>query len=83
MKDEIPLPGQSIRAKILKHEFFKPMNITEYRLSKAIDVNAQKINDILLKRTGVSRGPAPQRTGVSADMAIRLVKFLGRRQSSG
>jgi plasmid maintenance system antidote protein VapI len=67
----------------LKHEFLKPMNIPEYRLSKAIDVNAQKINDILLKRTGVSRGPVPQRTGVSADMAIRLAKFLGHRQSSG
>ena len=66
-------PGET-----LKHEFLKPMNIIGYRLSKAIDVNAQKINDILLKRTGVSRG-----TGVSADMAIRLVKFLGRRQSSG
>ena len=44
---------------ILKHEFLKPMNITGYRLSKAI-------NDILLKKTGVS-----------ADMAIRLGKFFG------
>jgi antitoxin HigA-1 len=51
---------------ILKHEFLKPMNITGYRLSKAIDVNAQRVNDILLKKTGIS-----------ADMAIRLAKFFG------
>jgi len=51
---------------ILKHEFLKPMNITGYRLSKAINVNAQRVNDILLKKTGVS-----------ADMAIRLGKFFG------
>lgn len=51
---------------ILKHEFLKPMKITGYRLSKAIDVNAQRVNDILLKKTGVS-----------ADMAIRLGKCFG------
>jgi len=51
---------------ILKHEFLEPMNITGYRLSKAIDVNAQRVNDILLKKTGVS-----------ADMAIRLGRFFG------
>ncbi len=51
---------------ILKHEFLKPMNISCYRLSKAINVNAQRVNDILLKKTGVS-----------ADMAIRLGKFFG------
>ena len=51
---------------ILKHEFLKPMNITGYRLSKAIDVNAQRVNDIVLKKTGVS-----------ADMAIRFGRFFG------
>ena len=51
---------------ILKHEFLKPMKISGYRLSKEIDVNAQRVNDILLKKTGVS-----------ADMAIRLGKFFG------
>ena len=51
---------------ILKHEFLKPMKISGYRLSKAINVNAQRVNDILLKKTGIS-----------ADMAIRLAKFFG------
>jgi antitoxin HigA-1 len=51
---------------VLKHEFLKPMKITGYRLAKAINVNAQRVNDILLKKTGVS-----------ADMAIRLGKFFG------
>jgi len=51
---------------ILKHEFLKPMNITGYRLAKAINVNSQRVNDIVLKKTGVS-----------ADMAIRFGKFFG------
>jgi addiction module HigA family antidote len=51
---------------ILNHEFLKPMNISGYRLSKAINVNAQRVNDILLKKTGIS-----------ADMAIRLARFFG------
>jgi len=51
---------------ILKHEFLKPMNITGYRLAKAINVNSQRVNDIVLKKTGVS-----------ADMAIRFGRFFG------
>ena len=53
-------PGEA-----LKLEFLKPMNITGYRLAKAVHVNAQRVNDILLKKTGVS-----------ADMAIRFGKFF-------
>jgi len=51
---------------ILKHEFLKPMNITGYRLAKAINVNSQRVNDIVLKKAGVS-----------ADMAIRFGRFFG------
>jgi antitoxin HigA-1 len=48
---------------ILKQEFLKPMGITGYRLAQALDVNPQNVNDILLKKRGVS-----------ADMAVRLGK---------
>ncbi|HEX6465765.1 MAG TPA: HigA family addiction module antitoxin [Terriglobales bacterium] len=51
---------------ILKQEFLKPMKITGYKLAQALDVNAQRVSDILLKKTGVS-----------ADMAIRLGKAFG------
>jgi addiction module HigA family antidote len=51
---------------ILKHEFLRPMEVTGYRLSKAMDVTPQRVNDILLEKTGVS-----------AEMAIRLGIVLG------
>jgi antitoxin HigA-1 len=50
---------------ILKQEFLKPLGISGYALAKAIGVNAQRVSDIILKKTGIS-----------ADMAIRLGKFF-------
>jgi addiction module HigA family antidote len=51
---------------ILKQEFLRPMGVTGYRLAKALDVNPQAVNDILL-----------QKRGVSAEMALRLGKAFG------
>jgi addiction module HigA family antidote len=51
---------------ILKQEFLKPMGVTGYRLAQALDVNPQTVNDILLKKRGIS-----------AEMAIRLSKVFG------
>jgi antitoxin HigA-1 len=51
---------------ILKKEFLQPMKITGYRLAKALDVNAQRVSDIMLRKTGVS-----------AEMAVLLGKYFG------
>ncbi|HET9182015.1 MAG TPA: HigA family addiction module antitoxin [Candidatus Angelobacter sp.] len=51
---------------ILKQEFLRPMGITGYRLAQALDVNPQAVNDILLKKRGIS-----------AEMAIRLGVVFG------
>lgn len=51
---------------ILKQEFLRPMGATGYRLAKALDVNQQTVNDILLKKRGIS-----------AEMALRLGKVFG------
>jgi addiction module HigA family antidote len=51
---------------ILNEEFLKPMEISGYRLAKALGVNCQTVNDILLRKRGIS-----------ADMALRLGKFFG------
>ena len=50
---------------ILQQEFLKPMNLSGYSLAKALNVTAQRVSDIVLKKTGIS-----------ADMAIRLGKFF-------
>jgi addiction module HigA family antidote len=41
------------------------MGVTGHRLAKALDVNAQSVNDILLKKRGIS-----------AEMALRLSKVF-------
>jgi antitoxin HigA-1 len=51
---------------ILKEEFLKPMHLSGYALAKALGVTPQRVSDIVLKKTGVS-----------ADMAILLGRFLG------
>ena len=51
---------------ILGLEFLKPMKVSGYRLAKAIGVNCQTVNDIVLRKRGIS-----------ADMALRLGKFFG------
>ncbi len=51
---------------ILKEEFLKPLKLSGYALAKALNVTAQRVSDILLKKSGIS-----------ADMAIRLGQFFG------
>ncbi len=51
---------------ILDEEFLKPMAISGYRLAKAVRVNCQTVNDIVLRKRGIS-----------ADMALRLGRFFG------
>ena len=50
---------------ILKQEFLKPMKLSGYKLSKAIQVNPQRVSDIVLRKTGIS-----------AEMAVRLAIFF-------
>lgn len=52
---------------ILKQEFLKPMGLSGYSLAKALNVIAQRVSDIVLKKSGIS-----------ADMAIRLGQILCR-----
>lgn len=56
-----PHPGE-----ILKEEFLVPMNITAYRLAKAIGVAQTRISDIL----------AGERA-ITADTGLRLARFFG------
>jgi addiction module HigA family antidote len=51
---------------ILKEEFLRPMKLSGYSLAKSLNVTAQRVSDIVLKKSGIS-----------ADMAIRLGKFFG------
>ena len=46
-----------------KEEFLRPMRITGYGLAKALAVKPQSVNDIVLKKRGIS-----------ADMAMRLAR---------
>jgi addiction module HigA family antidote len=51
---------------ILREEFLKPMGLSVYELAKRLRVPAPRINDIVLKRRGIS-----------ADTAVRLSRFFG------
>src|SRR5215467_4472258 len=51
---------------ILREEFLKPMKLSGYALAKSLNVTAQRVSDIILKKSGIS-----------ADMAIRLGRFFG------
>src|SRR5947208_6255164 len=51
---------------ILKEEFLKPMHLTAYRLAKEIRVPAPRVNDIVLRKRGIT-----------ADTGVRLAKFFG------
>ncbi len=63
MKRDFPPvhPGE-----ILLEEFLKPLEISQYRLSKDIGVPAMRINKIV-------RGER----GISADTALRLARYFG------
>lgn len=50
---------------ILLEEFLKPMELSQTALAKAINVPPRRINEIVLKKRGVS-----------ADTAIRLAKYF-------
>lgn len=62
MSDRLPLvhPGE-----ILQEEFLKPMNISQYRLAKEINVPARRINEIVHGTRAIS-----------ADTALRLARFF-------
>jgi addiction module HigA family antidote len=51
---------------ILKEEFLTPIALSGYKLAKSLGVTAQRISDVLLKKSGIS-----------AEMAIRLGRFFG------
>lgn len=51
---------------ILLEEFLKPMNISQYRLSKDISVPARRINEIVHGKRSIS-----------ADTALRLSRYFG------
>ncbi|HUB84417.1 MAG TPA: HigA family addiction module antitoxin [Rhizomicrobium sp.] len=50
---------------ILLKDFLEPMEISQYRLAKAISVPARRINEIVLGRRAIS-----------ADTALRLGRFF-------
>ena len=51
---------------ILRDEFLIPLNISQYRLAKDINVPAQRINEIVLGKRGIT-----------ADTALRLARHFG------
>jgi addiction module HigA family antidote len=51
---------------ILMREFLEPMGITQYRIAKAIDVPARRINEIIHGKRAIT-----------ADTALRLSRALG------
>ena len=51
---------------ILLEEFLRPMDISQYRLAKRINVTARRINEIV---HGKRR--------ISADTALRLARYFG------
>jgi len=51
---------------ILQEEFMKPLGLTSYRLAKNLRIPAQRLNDVVLKKRGIS-----------ADTAVRLARFFG------
>lgn len=63
MENRLPLihPGE-----ILAEEFLKPMNISQYRLAKEINVPARRINEIVHGTRSIT-----------ADTALRLSRFFG------
>ena len=50
----------------LSEDFLKAMNVSQYRLAKAIGVPPRRVNEIVLGKRGIT-----------ADTALRLGKFFG------
>lgn len=63
MEERLPPihPGE-----ILLEEFLKPLEISQYRLAKDINVPARRINEIVLGKRAIS-----------ADTALRLSRYFG------
>lgn len=63
MEERLPPihPGE-----ILLEEFLKPLEISQYRLAKEINVPARRINEIVLGKRAIS-----------ADTALRLSRYFG------
>lgn len=51
---------------VLLHEFLQPLEISQYRLAKDINVPPRRINEIV-----------HQKRGISADTALRLARYFG------
>ncbi len=51
---------------VLFEEFLKPLNLSQNKLAVNIGVHARRINEIVLKKRGIT-----------ADTALRLAKFFG------
>ena len=51
---------------VLLEEFLKPMNITQYRLAKDLSVPPRRVNEIVLRKRGIT-----------ADTALRLGRYFG------
>ena len=51
---------------ILREEFLKPMNLSQYRLAKDIAVPPRRINEIV-----------HEQRAISADTALRLGRYFG------
>ena len=51
---------------ILREEFLKPMGMSVYELAKRLRVPAPRLNDIILKKRGIT-----------ANTAVRLSRFFG------
>jgi addiction module HigA family antidote len=74
--DQIDFPKEFLMSKrdfppihpgeILREKFLIPLGISQYRLAKEIHVPAQRINEIVLEKRGIS-----------ADTALRLGRYFG------
>jgi antitoxin HigA-1 len=60
-------PSWSVHpGEILREEFLRPLGMSAYELAKRLRVPVPRVNDIVLKRRGIS-----------ADTALRLARFFG------
>jgi addiction module HigA family antidote len=51
---------------VLLEEFLKPMDISQYRIAKEISVPPRRVNEIVLRKRGIT-----------ADTALRLGRYFG------
>ena len=51
---------------VLREEFLKPFNLTENDLAAQLGISAENVEDVIAERSGIT-----------ADLALRLAKFFG------